>query len=67
MERVVELEAKCSGLVDENKTLNENYNSERVGVVFICCLSYTVFGYSLLSQKKDNVSCRRMFVEFCIF
>eukprot|EP00794_Sanderia_malayensis_P009619 gene9619-10602_t len=30
MDKVVELEGKCRGLVEENKTLTENYNSERL-------------------------------------
>eukprot|EP00794_Sanderia_malayensis_P009616 gene9616-10599_t len=30
MNKVVELEGKCRGLVEENKTLTENYNSERL-------------------------------------
>lgn len=49
MEKVVELETKCSGLVDENKTLVENYNSERVTLHHFILISPQTFLYPFLS------------------
>ena len=39
MAKVEELEISCKKLTDENKILSENYNSERVGSIFVNCCS----------------------------
>lgn len=43
MAKVEELEVTCKSLTEENKTLSENYNSERVGLVLVVKYSYNIF------------------------